>query len=470
MRASSLFVLLVFIVGMGIAIAIATTATTVGPRRTDGRAFVVSPTRPLAPSRKVDFFSARPVALTDFGYVITDIQRIPGSGEYAVATKDGRVWRWTPEKPQKRQLWFRATDVHDGGMAQPGQEQGFLGLAFHPAFSTNRRFYCVYVTPTPTGLATRLEEWKATDGPPPTPVRTLLQWDVKGPYHYGGQARFGPDGYLYVSVGEGCDSPTVLEARSRPYPKRSLLGSILRLELVDEDPGYVVPPSNPLVAVADARPEVWAFGLRNTWRFNFDVRGRLFAADVGQSGFEELNWVLPGEYYGWPYFEADECTSPTLVRRCRDFTTKRHHARPLFAYGRDKGAAILVGDVYQGAAFPALRGALVFTDMITARLWALQSDSDAPERWHVLELGKFESIFPTVLASTVDGEILLAALDGMLYVVRKQERSGASGVSSDSALPTRRRQVFPTEDAEGSGSRGGSVGPSRKPDRRGRRA
>lgn len=234
-----------------------------------------------------------------------------------------------------------------------GIEQGMLGLAFHPRFRTNELFYVYYVDAT--GQRT-LAEFRGSDGAAdPTSGRVLFSLpqppgsvDIR---HYGGMLMFGPDGYLYVSLGDGAD------ARGQGQDPGTVFGAILRLDVDSADP-YGIPADNPF-AEGEGAPEVWAYGLRNPWRFSIDaVESLVYVADVGQETWEEVN-VLPfedgGANLGWPASEGNHCF---LDSECdlAAFTT------PVLEYGHENGCSITGGHVYRGAAVPELTGHYFYGD------------------------------------------------------------------------------------------------------------
>jgi glucose/arabinose dehydrogenase len=260
---------------------------------------------------------------------------------------------------------IRLVDEHGALAAQPyldisdhvtsgGIEQGMLGLAFHPQFSVNGRFYVYYVNEA--GQRT-LSEVTASAEASADPATERVLFSLPQPpgsvdiRHYGGMLMFGPDGYLYVSLGDGAD------ARGQGQDPGTVFGSVLRLDIDDGDP-YAIPSDNPF-ANGGGAPEVWLFGLRNPWRFTIDaVDGLVYVADVGQETWEEIN-VVPldggGANFGWPDSEGNHCF---LDSGCdlSAFTT------PILEYGHDEGCSITGGHVYRGDAIPELAGHYFYGD------------------------------------------------------------------------------------------------------------
>jgi hypothetical protein len=250
-----------------------------------------------------------------------------------------------------------------------GGEQGLLGLAFHPRYAANGRFF-VHLVNAEGDIEIREYTRSADpDAAGPNPVRTLLT--IAHPErgnHNGGALAFGPnDGYLYVALGDGGGAN---DADGNAQDRRALLGKILRLDVNGDDfPGddarnYALPDDNPFVGRFGA-DEVWAFGLRNPWRISFDRNGDLYIADVGQESREEINFQPAGgrggENYGWPLAEGDLGNPPPGA------------TGPVFDYGRDLGRAVAGGHVFH-AGEPSLEGAYFFADFITGNVWTLRME------------------------------------------------------------------------------------------------
>ncbi len=240
-----------------------------------------------------------------------------------VATLDGRVWLDLAER------------VGSGG------ERGLLGLAFHPDYRRNRLFYLHY-----TNRAGDTEVWEYREG---RPQRRLLYQAQPFANHNGGQLAFGPDGALYLGLGDGGGQGDPLGNAQNP---KRLLGKLLRFDLRSPHPV----------------PEVWALGLRNPWRFSFDRKtGDLYLADVGQDAWEEVNFVPAGEgrgwNFGWNVMEGRHCYRPAVG--CR----RPGRVPPVLEYGHDEGCSVTGGYVYRGRAIPWLSGKYVFGDYCSGRVW-----------------------------------------------------------------------------------------------------
>lgn len=336
-----------------------------------------------------------------------DLQFIPGrpAGEAVVLEKGGRA-----------RLLVLPADVAAAPSAEPARpgpevfsvdvhvdsELGLLGLAFHPQYPDNGLFYLNTNPKDDKPLRTRISEWQwkaDTAGKAlAKQKRVLLEFDQPYKNHDGGQVAFGPDGYLYIGVGDG---------GSRADPQNfgqnleSLLGKVLRIN-VNVTPGYGIPADNPFLKTAGARPEIWAYGLRNPWRFSFDPKGRLIAADVGQDSFEEVDIVPVGGNMGWKVREASHCFDP------KHDCPKDGMVEPIFEYPREAGQSITGGFVYLGERIPWLHGKYVVGDFVTGRVWALTLPDAAGQLAKAEELGVFPHAFSSFARST-SGE--LYALD-----------------------------------------------------------
>ena len=239
-----------------------------------------------------------------------------------------------------------------------GSEQGLLGMAFFPNYATSGRFVVHY---TDVAGDTHVSSYQVSTDPDvadPASEQVILTAAQPYPNHNGGQVLFGPDGFLYLGLGDGgsADDP-----EGRGQDRSDLLGSILRLD-VQAGTSYTVPPDNPFVGQAGIQPEIWSYGLRNPWRFSFDrANGDLYIADVGQNRYEEVD-IAPaasgsgkGVNYGWSIMEGSHCLGGT---RC-DATGL---ALPTFEYGHASGCSITGGYVYRGSAIPALQGLYFYGD------------------------------------------------------------------------------------------------------------
>jgi len=298
-----------------------------------------------------------------------------------------------------------------------GQEQGLLSVAFAPR--DPRTFYVNYTSRRGGGDTVvaryRIGDAAAASGlvADPAPVRVLLTIDQPASNHNGGQLQFGPDGFLYVGMGDGGIAHDPWNNAER---LDVLLGKMLRLD-VSGDGAYRIPPNNPFVARRGARPEIWAYGLRNPWRFSFDrVTGDLYIGDVGQNAWEEID-VAPrssrgGEHYGWDRLEGVHCHEPAGGCDPRGTTL------PAVTYGRDGGCSVTGGYVYRGARIEALRGTYVFGDYCTGKIWGMRRNpsatSSASAPWQRTELLDTDILLAS-FGEDEAGELYLLDLRGGVY-------------------------------------------------------
>jgi glucose/arabinose dehydrogenase len=269
---------------------------------------------------------------------------------------------------------------------ESGGEKGLLGMACHPNFSVTRRFYVDYTQRLSTGqLESVISEFVVSTADSnqadPSSERQLLVVDQPYDNHNGGQLAFGADGFLYIVLGDGGGGG---DPSGNAQNKSVLLGKILR---VGVDPPfasgkqYAIPSDNPF-ASGGGSPEIWAYGLRNPWRFSFDrSTGRLIAGDVGQGNWEEVDMITKGGNYGWNVLEGNHCYPPA-VTTC-DTTGL---IPPIAEYGHDAlgGSAIIGGYVYHGSAIAGLEGTYVFGDLSSGRVWGLKQDPTL--NWHMTQV------------------------------------------------------------------------------------
>jgi glucose/arabinose dehydrogenase len=250
-----------------------------------------------------------------------------------------------------------------------GGEKGLLGLAFHPDFASNGLFY-VHYTRMVGALLQRQSVIAQYEAEPPANNTVLLSTEelvlvVDQPNfdnHKGGQLAFGPDGLLYIALGDGGGGGDNAQDRN------SLLGKILRIGV---NP-FFIPIDNPFVGVPNTRPEIWALGLRNPWRFSFDrTTGRLFAGDVGQSAREEIDLITKGGNFGWNIMEGSICFDPPVNCNMTGLIL------PIADYDHSAagGTSVIGGFVYRGTEIPALVGTYVFGDLSSGHVWGLKQDS-----------------------------------------------------------------------------------------------
>ena len=289
-----------------------------------------------------------------------------------------------------------------------GNEEGLLGLAFDPAFAENGHFYVNYTASGPRRSVVSRFSVSAGDASRADADSEVVFLEVAQPYrnHNGGHIAFGPDGMLYVGLGDGGSGG---DPRGNGQDTSTLLGSILRIDVsaLDETGGYAVPPDNPFAGGGGtARAEIWAYGLRNPWRFSFDREtGDLWAADVGQNKYEEVDIIRPGRNYGWNVMEGAHC-----YRRAGCDT--RGLEMPVAEYGRDGGCSVTGGHVYRGRRLPTLYGAYLYGDFCSGKIWALRHDGAAvTEQMLVADTGLSISSF----GEGPSGEVYVLTFEGAVY-------------------------------------------------------
>ncbi len=247
-----------------------------------------------------------------------------------------------------------------------GGERGLLSVAFHPQYRDNGRFFVNYTASRPN-LKTIIAEYQVSPDPDisQTAEKVVLTIDQPFDNHNGGQLQFGPDGYLYIGMGDGGSGG---DPQGNGQNLNALLGKILRIDINNSSQPYAIPAENPFLN-RDGRDEIYAVGLRNPWRFSFDrLTGRLFAGDVGQDTREEIDLIIRGENYGWNRYEASLCFNPPSGCDTSDTSFQF----PVAEYGRTEGATVIGGYVYRGKVFPELDGTYIFGDFTSGRIWALQ--------------------------------------------------------------------------------------------------
>jgi glucose/arabinose dehydrogenase len=259
-------------------------------------------------------------------------------------------------------------------ISSSGGEEGLLGLTFHPNYRQNGYFYVDYTAPNP--LRTVVSRFKVSSGDPnaadPTSEYKIIQ--IPQPYanHNGGMLAFGPDGYLYIGMGDGGSEGDPL---GNGQNLTVLLGKILRIDVDDTTATtrYTIPPDNPFADNASGyMKEIWCWGMRNPWRFSFDtVTGLLWCGDVGQDSVEEIDLIHGGRNYGWSIMEGTHCYNPPSGCDTTGLTL------PIKQYLHPLGEAITGGYVYWGYRQPGLNGAYIYADYVIGRMWMLRYQNGA---------------------------------------------------------------------------------------------
>ncbi len=296
------------------------------------------------------------------------------------------------------------------GQVETGGEQGLLGLAFHPDYDQDGFFYVNYTAPSPR--RTIISRWQVSADPnvaDPDSETILLHYDQPFSNHNGGMLAFGPDGMLYISSGDGGSGG---DPSHNGQSLNTLLGKILRI-----DPDGGIPPDNPFVGVPGARGEIWAYGLRNPWRFSFDRdTGTLWCGDVGQGDREEIDIIERGDNLGWRYFEGNREFNNPYDLPASDFVA------PVIDYPHSLGRSVTGGYVYRGAALPSLYGVYFYADYASHRVWAL-----VYEDGQVISNTEVASVQgPASFGEDEQGELYVCSLGpGTIY--RFEEPPGGGG-------------------------------------------
>jgi hypothetical protein len=336
---------------------------------------------------------ANPVAITHAG---------DGSGRLFITEQGGRILIYDGSE------LLPAPFLDISALLSTGGERGLLSVAFHPNYASNGHFYVNY---TNTGGDTVIARYSVSNDPNlADPASALTVLTIAQPYsnHNGGQLQFGPDGYLYIGMGDGGDAGDPNNYAQNPA---SLLGKMLRIA-VDGDAPYGVPADNPFISDEQVRDEIWALGLRNPWRFSFDrSTGDLFIGDVGQNSWEEIDYQpagsTGGENYGWRLMEGNHCFNPGT--NCNDGSL----TLPVLEYGHDLGCSVTAGYRYRGKDNPLLSGLYIYGDFCSGRIWGAKPGGDG--NWSA------EELMDTNLNISTFGE----DENGELYVVHRASPGGS---------------------------------------------
>lgn len=298
-----------------------------------------------------------------------------------------------------------------GDRVSNGGEMGLLGLAFHPDYKNNGFFFVNYTRANPRQtIIARYRVSSDPDAADKSSEQILLTIDQPYSNHNGGQTRFGPDGYLYIATGDGGSGG---DPQNNSQNLKSLLGKILRIDVNSTQAGkaYAVPADNPFAGnTMGNREEIFAYGLRNPWRFSFDATGKLWCADVGQNSWEEINIIRKGGNYGWRIMEGRHCYSPSAGCDTTGLIL------PIFEYGHNAsgGYSITGGCVYYGAALPSLQGRYLFADYVSRKIWSLGYygvNPDVP----VVEVLTTAAAGISSFGIDESGELYICAFDGKIY-------------------------------------------------------
>ena len=296
-----------------------------------------------------------------------------GSNRLFIVEQEGRIKVFDNNQNINSAQTFldiRSIVDQDGGYT----EEGLLGLAFHPNYNENGYFYVNYTEHNPRRNVIARYSVDPDNPNEADYFSSEIILEVNQPYtnHNGGQMEFGEDGYLYISFGDGGSAG---DPQNNGQNLSTLLGSIIRIDVNNQSGNlnYSIPPDNPFIGTSNAREEIYAYGLRNVWRFSWDLEtGFLWAADVGQNAWEEIDIILPGLNYGWNEMEASHCYPPGSDCNPDQFEL------PVWEYELyvDGVCSVTGGYVYRGSDIFSLRGKYIYGDWCTGDIWALYSDDN----------------------------------------------------------------------------------------------
>jgi glucose/arabinose dehydrogenase len=285
------------------------------------------------------------------------------SGLIFITEQGGVISAFSANNSQQANIFLDITDRVNRG----DNEEGLLGLAFDPDYRENGYFYVYYSAADPRRSVLSRFSLDQENPDIADPESEVIIMEVEQPFsnHNGGQLVFGPDGYLYIGLGDGGSSG---DPQGNGQNLGTVLGSILRIDVSGlSAPGdYEIPADNPFVGTEGARAEIWAFGLRNPWRFSFDLEtGLLWAGDVGQNLWEEIDIITKGANYGWNIMEGSHCYSPSAGCNQSGLTL------PIVDYDHSQGCSVTGGYIYRGDQIPSLRGYYIYGDYCSGNIWAL---------------------------------------------------------------------------------------------------
>ena len=332
-----------------------------------------------------------------------------GTGRLFVVEQPGRIGI-VEDGALAPEPFLDITDRVESG----GSEQGLLSVAFHPDFAENGEFFVGYTARSDEGAGDNtVSRFRVSAADPDradaASEEVLLAIEDPYPNHNGGLVAFGPDGYLYAGLGDGGAGG---DPEGNAQNPETLLGNILRIDVNDADPGlpYAIPDDNPYADGAGGRPEIWASGLRNPWRFSFDREtGDLWIADVGQNWIEEVDFQAAddpgGANYGWNVLEGTSCYAD-------DECNPEPFVAPVAEYTHDFGCSVTGGYVYRGGEIEALDGVYLYGDYCSGLVWGLEPDEAGGWR----TLGPMETeLNISSFAEDLSGNVYLLALDGTVF-------------------------------------------------------
>lgn len=327
-----------------------------------------------------------------------------------VTEQRGVIRAFSASSPQQADVFLDIT----GRVNREGNEEGLLGLAFDPDYQGNGYLYVYYSADNPRRSVLSRFSRDQENADVADPESEVIIMEIEQPYsnHNGGQLAFGPDGYLYIALGDGGSAG---DPEGNGQNLGTLLGSILRIDVSGlSGPGdYEIPADNPFVDTEGARAEIWAFGLRNPWRFSFDLEtGRLWAGDVGQNLWEEIDIIAKGANYGWNIMEGSHCYSPSTGCNQSGLTL------PIVEYGHSQGCSVTGGYVYRADEIPSLQGYYIYGDYCSGNIWALVYDGSAVTENKLLV---DSSLSITSFGEDLAGNLYILSRQGGIYTLVEGE-------------------------------------------------
>lgn len=372
--------------------------------------FLVSPVLFCSAQEKEPEYAGLEVIAKNLTYPVDVTDPGDGTGRLFIVERPGRIKVYDREEEKVLDEVFLDIRDHVVTGRSLATEMGLLSVVFHPNFKSNQKFYVNYTSKRNGKRQTIVSEWKTNEKR--TQVkdgseRILMAIDQPWGNHNGGQIRFGPEGYLYIGMGDGGYAN---DPRNNAQDKSTLLGAMLRIDVNNRegDRPYAIPDDNPFVDDDNARPEIFAYGLRNPWRFSFDRKtGTLWAGDVGQNDWEEVDIIEKGKNYGWRIKEGKVFNPNIDVKEDDSELTDPVHVYPT----GEKGTSVLGGFVYRGDDISELKGTYVFGDYSSGYIWGLDYDGNRVKNHRLLfSTSRILSSF----GEDAEGELYVCDLKGRL--------------------------------------------------------
>ncbi len=330
---------------------------------------------------------------------------LDGSGRLFLVEQEGRIKIISgTSRPAHVFLDIR------GRVRSRGNEEGLLSMAFHPDYRQNGFFFVNYTASSPSRTVISKFRVSGQDPNQAEAHREERILEINQPYgnHNGGQIAFGADGYLYIGMGDGGSGGDPLGSGQN---LKTLLGAMLRIDVNRKERGrsYAIPADNPFVGKSGIRAEIWAYGLRNPWRFSFDrLTGALYAGDVGQNQYEEISLIEKGKNYGWNIMEGTHCYAPPT--QCN----RNKLSLPLVEYDHGQGYSVTGGVVYRGEKIKSLVGTYLYGDFGSGKIWGLSQANNRVLKHRLL----FQSNLNIAsFGEDETGEVYIVGLAGRIYQI-----------------------------------------------------